>query len=41
MHAEVATCDHAISEMMVKIEEKKREEGKLGFCNIWQIFHFN
>ena len=30
MHAEVAKCNHAISEMMLKSEEKKREEEKVG-----------
>ena len=30
MHAELAKCNHAISEMMLKSEEKKREEEKVG-----------
>ena len=35
MHAEVAKCNHAISEMMLKIEEKKKgKRRKWVVCNI-------
>ena len=38
MHAEVATCNHAISEMMLKIEEKKGKRRNWVFVTFDKYF---